>query len=329
MFEKKRYVLFALLAFSLCKAEFSPNPDAGMVSVSVDGESLQNLLSVYENSGYHDFGTTEMLENVEEIKSVNEYYFYNFKMDLSDDDLKFSMDGKLDANARKNFLGIPLHPHIKTSGINGSANAFFKDFGISEDGNVHLNVCISDVNADVSDVSYGYGLLDYLFALIGDDKINSNADVTIDKNISLLTDASNCIDLTNHIAVGYPEFLSPVGIRHSGTKVSDNKIVAYGCPVAKTKIGDAVVIGNGPCETVAYNIAVYTASDVGNAGTESKIAVSLCGDDAFGGRRCIDGALNDWTKKGQTSHLLLESSALLVNNLSFSLSSDNSGKKPG
>lgn len=97
--------MFALLTFSLCKAEFSPNPDAGMVSVSVDGESLQNLLSVYENSGYHDFGTTEMLENVEEIKSVNEYYFYNFKMDLSDDDLKFSMDGKLDANARKKIGG--------------------------------------------------------------------------------------------------------------------------------------------------------------------------------------------------------------------------------
>ncbi len=89
MFGNKKFILLFLTAVSLSEAEFSPNPDAGMVSVSMDGESLQNLLSVYENSGYHDFGTTDILENVEEIKSVNEYYFYNFKMDLSDDDLKF------------------------------------------------------------------------------------------------------------------------------------------------------------------------------------------------------------------------------------------------
>lgn len=198
---------------------------------------------------------------------------------------------------------------------------------------MHLNVCVSDVNADISDISYGYGAIIDHFIVDGilgvEDRIDSRVQSTLDAAKTSLSDASNCIDLTNHIAVGYPESLSPVGIRHSGTKVSDNEIVAYGCPVAKTKMGDAVVIGNGPCETVAYNIAVYTASDVGNAGTESKIAVSLCGDDAFGGRRCIDGALNDWTKKGQTSHLLLESSALLVDNLSFSLTSDNSGKKPG
>ncbi|PWK88734.1 PLAT/LH2 domain-containing protein [Hallerella porci] len=304
-----------------------------MVSISMDGESLQNLLSVYENSGYHDFGTTDMLENVKEIKSVNEYYFYNFKMDLSDDDLKFSMDGTLDANARVVSHGIPFHPHVKTKGIDGSANAFFKDFGISEDGNVHLNVCISDVNADISDISYGKGYIidKFIYKMWGDadEQINSKAQAAIDNAVTSFANANSCLDLTNHIAISYPEFLSPIGIQHSGTKVSDNKIMAYGCPVAKTKIGDAVVIGDGPCETVAYNIAVYTADDVGNAGTESKISVSLCGDDAFGGRRCINGALNDWTKKGQISHLLLESSALLVDNLSLSLTSDNSGSKPG
>ena len=138
MFKICKPVLLFLIALSLCKAEFAPNSDAGMVSISMDGESLQNLLSVYENSGYHDFGTTDMLENVKEIKSVNEYYFYNFKMDLSDDDLKFSMDGTLDANARVVVHGIPFHPRVRTSGINASANSFFKDFGISEDGNVHL-----------------------------------------------------------------------------------------------------------------------------------------------------------------------------------------------
>ena len=72
MFKICKPVLLFLIALSLCKAEFAPNSDAGMVSISMDGESLQNLLSVYENSGYHDFGTTDMLENVKEIKSVNE-----------------------------------------------------------------------------------------------------------------------------------------------------------------------------------------------------------------------------------------------------------------
>lgn len=103
MFKICKPVLLFLIALSLCKAEFAPNSDAGMVSISMDGESLQNLLSIYENAGYHDFGTTDMLENTKEVKSVNKYYFYNFKMDLSDDDLGFSMDGTLDANARKNF----------------------------------------------------------------------------------------------------------------------------------------------------------------------------------------------------------------------------------
>ncbi|WP_308604714.1 PLAT/LH2 domain-containing protein [uncultured Fibrobacter sp.] len=304
-----------------------------MVSISMDGESLQNLLSVYENAGYHDFGTTDMLENTKEVKSVNKYYFYNFKMDLSDDDLGFSMDGTLDANARVVVHGIPFHPRVRTSGINASANSFFKDFGISEDGNVHLNVCISDVNANISDISYGKGFIvnQFMYKMLGgaDGRVNSEAKSAIDKAITSFVDASNCIDITNHVAISYPEFLSPIGIQHAGTKVADNKISAYGCPVAKIKVGDAVVIGDGSCETVAYNIAVYTADDVGNAGTESKISFSLCGDDAFGGRRCIDGALNDWTKKGQISHLLLESSALLVDNLSLSLISDNSGSKPG
>ncbi len=96
-------IVLILCLVSLALAEFLPNPEAGRVSVSVDGESLQNLLSVYENAGYHDFGTTDMVKNVKEIKRVNEYYFYNFRMDLSDDDLGFSMDGTLDANTKKIF----------------------------------------------------------------------------------------------------------------------------------------------------------------------------------------------------------------------------------
>jgi len=45
--------IFAIFASAvLCfGATFSPNPDAGMVSVSVDQTSLQGLLTTYDNAG--------------------------------------------------------------------------------------------------------------------------------------------------------------------------------------------------------------------------------------------------------------------------------------
>lgn len=53
-------LILVIIFFSACYAvNFSPDPDAGMVSVSVDETSLQNLLSVYENAGYHDLGTAK------------------------------------------------------------------------------------------------------------------------------------------------------------------------------------------------------------------------------------------------------------------------------
>ena len=55
----KKFSFIVVICAAIClAASFSPNSDAGMVSISIDGTSLQNLLSVYENSGYHDFGTT-------------------------------------------------------------------------------------------------------------------------------------------------------------------------------------------------------------------------------------------------------------------------------
>ncbi len=46
--------IFAIFASAiLCfEAPFSPNPDAGMMSVSVDQTSLQGLLKTYDNTGY-------------------------------------------------------------------------------------------------------------------------------------------------------------------------------------------------------------------------------------------------------------------------------------
>ena len=46
----KKVVAYCFIVIaSAVAASYSPNPDAGMVSVSMDEESLQNLLSVYEN----------------------------------------------------------------------------------------------------------------------------------------------------------------------------------------------------------------------------------------------------------------------------------------
>jgi len=331
----KKFSFIVVICAAIClAASFSPNSDAGMVSISIDGTSLQNLLSVYENSGYHDFGTTEKLENVDEIKTINEYYFSDWKIDLSDNDLKFDMDGVLDAKARKEVVGIPFHPHVKTSGISAAANAFFKDFGLSSDGRIHLSVCISDADVDVSNISYGYGYILNKLVIEGifdaDDIINSNAQAAVDNALVGLADATNCIDVTNQVSVGFPEFTELMGISHAGTKVENNKILAYGCPVEKIMVGDVVAVGDNPCGTVAYNVYVYTAGDIGNAGTDSKVKVSLCGDDVSEETKCIPtGNLNDWTEKGQTSHLLIENSTVLVENLSVTLESDNTGKKSG
>lgn len=279
--------IFFSITFS---ATFSPNPDAGMVSVSVDNESLQNLLSVYENTGYHDLGTTNALEKVDEIQEINKYYFYDFSIDLAFDEINFNVLGSLDTKVEIKILDIPFfHPHVKTKGIKAKVNAFFRDFGISNDGNIHLSVCLSDNDIDISDISYGYGyILDNLIGTIyGDNKINSDSQLAFNNAKEKLTDATNCIDITDYITISYPKFLEPIGINHSGAKVENNKIHAYGCPIAKTMIGDVVVIGDGPCETIAYNISVYTAKDINNAGTNSQITLSLCGDDLSGNRKCL------------------------------------------
>lgn len=330
----KNFFIAVVVSVAACiAASFLPNSDAGMVTVSIDGNSLQNLFSVYENTGYHDFGTVKKLSIIEEIKTINEYYFEDWNIDLSGNDLKFEMDGVLDADARKVVGIIPFHPHVKTSGISAAANAFFKDFGLSSDGRIHLSICISDADVDISDISYGYGYIFNKLIIEGildvDDIINSNAQAAVDNALVGLTDATNCIDITNQVAVGFPEFTELMDISHAGTKVEENKILVYGCPVEKTMIGEVVAVSDQPCGTVAYNIYVYTAGDIDYAGTDSKIKVSFCGDDVSGNPKCLIKDLNDWTEKGQISHLLIESSAVIVKNLSLTLESDNVGKKSG
>ena len=62
-------ISFILLFTAFCLgANYAPNTDASMITISVDEKSLQELFNVYENLGYHDFGTSSMLENIDEVK---------------------------------------------------------------------------------------------------------------------------------------------------------------------------------------------------------------------------------------------------------------------
>jgi hypothetical protein len=326
-----KFLLFFLVSY--CGASsFAPNPDAGRVSVSVDEESLQNLLSVYENTGSHDFGTMEKLNDVDEIKRVDRYYLYNWKIDLSEDDLKFSVEGTLDAQGRKKVWRIPLHPYVHFGGLYASADVFFQNLDLSDDGRVNLSLCIADANVNLSDASYGYG--DIMDELVADgffhvDKlINKNVQNAVDNALIQMTETSKCINITRDILVGYPEFSKTININHVGTKVENKKLSVYGCPTAGKMVGGTVVINNNPCETVSYSISVYTSNEVPYAGTASKITLALCGDDIHGVNKCFSKELNGKTGDGEISHLFIENSTVLVNNLSLTLDSDNSGKYP-
>ena len=289
---KKIFVAASIGCALSYAAEFKPNEDAGMVKVSVDGASLQNVLSVYENAGYHDFGTTENIEGIEEIKKVNQYYLYDWRIGLVGNDIEFDMKGVMDANARKVVGFIPFHPHVHTSGIRGRANAFFKDFGLSDDGKVHLNVCLTNADIDINRISYGYGLIMDQLIINGvldvDGTINSQAQSAVDNALADMTQSTNCIDFTDHIGAKFPEFASSMEVAHAGTNVENGNIIAYGCPVKKRMVGEAVYVSDAPCESVTYDILVYTAKEIDHAGTDSYIVATVC--DVYG--KCLSFNLN-------------------------------------
>lgn len=324
-------LILAIFLFSACYAvNFSPDPDAGMVSVSVDETSLQNLLSVYENAGYHDLGTAKKIEEVDQMRQVRRYLLHDFQIDMQDDNIKLNLNGEIDATARVPVGPFHFRPHIRTKGINVDADIFFKDFGLSIDEKNHLNVCLTGVNPDVSHVTYNetpfIDLFIYKFMGNATEELNEHVQAGIDNAISVYADASNCIDLTNHITVGFPEFAGNMSVQHAGTKTKDSEISIYGCPIATSTMGDYVVVSNKPCETVSYNISVYTAKDIDDATTESKISLSLCGDDISGGTKCLP---TKQLRNGQISHFVEEAPFALAQNLSLTLSSDNSGNHPG
>lgn len=320
-------MLFVNTVFS---TTYAPNQKAGMVTVSMDEESLQNLLAAYDNAGYHDLKLTQKLDEVNEIKKINELYFHNFQIKLEENDISLQLEGVVDANLRV-VKGIPFHPHVKTSGIDASANVFLYDFNVSNDEKVHLNICLSGVDTEMSNISYGYGFIaDKILAkAFADDYANSIVQSKVDAAIKLESGGTDCIDITDYVAISYPKFLAPIGLQHTGSDVKDGEILAYGCPVEKNTVGNEIAVGNGPCETVDYKITIHTAEDIGNAGTNSKITMSLCGDDIFGMPRCFKENIDGKTGMGDKSFLKIESPYVLVKNLSVNLESDNSGKKPG
>ena len=200
--------------------------------------------------------------------------------------------------------------------------AMLKSYSSSDDSNIHLNICLSDkVNTDISDISYGYGYILDKFVIEGafekDIYLNNQLQNTVEAATKTLTDASNCIDITNQLGITYPLFLNSITPQHSGTKIKDKKISAYACPVAKSMLGDTLVISNSPCGTASYSFSVYTANDIGNAGTESNITLQFCGNDILGKYRCFESPLNKMTSPGQTSHLLVEKGFVLVDSLSL------------
>lgn len=327
---KKTIILLTLFVNAVFSATYAPNLKAGMVTVSMDEESLQNLLTVFDNAGYHDLKLTQKLDKVKEIKKINELYFHDFQIKLEENDIAFQLEGVVDANLRV-VKGIPFHPHVKTSGIDAAANIFLYDFNASSDKNVHLNICLSSVNTEMSNISYGYGFIadKIIGKAFADDYANSLVQTKVDAAIELESEGTDCIDITDYVAISYPKFLVPIGLQHTGSDVKGGKILAYGCPVEKITVGDAVAVGNGPCETIDYKIIIHTAEDIDNAGTNSKITMSFCGDDIFGTQRCIKVNIDGKTRKGDKFFLNVENPYVLVENLSLNLESDNTGKESG
>ena len=325
-----KFLLFILVSYCWASS-FAPNPDAGRISVSIDENSLQNLLSVYENTGFHDFGVTEKLNGIDEIKRVDRFYFYNWKIDLNDDNFNFSVDGMLEARARKVVI-IPFHPYVKTNGIRADADVFFQNIEMSDDEKIQLGLCMADANVDISDVSYGYGYIFDELVVNGiadaDGKINLGARNAAENAFKSMTDASHCINITEGIMIGYPEISKKLQINHVGKKIDNKRLSVYGCPTAEKMVGGTVVVSDNPCETVSYSVSVYTSNEVAHAGTASKITLTLCGDYIYGQNRCFSEELNGNTGDGEISHLLTEKSIVLVSNLSLTLNSDNSGKYP-
>lgn len=324
-------LFLVIFLISACyAATFSPDPNAGMVSVSVDETSLQNLLSIYENAGYHDFGTTKKIEEVNEIRQIKRYLLYDFQIDVRDDNINLNLNAEIDISARVPIGPFHFRPHVRTNDINADAEVFIKDFGLSRDDKHHLNLCLTGVNPDVSHVTYNdFSFIDlFVYKFLGNatERLNEQIQAGIDDAISVYTDASNCIDLTNHITVSFPEFAGNMSVLHAGTKIKDNEISIQGCPIVKNTTGGYVIVSNNPCETVSYNVSVYTAKDVGDAETGSKISLSLCGEDFSRDTKCI---LKKQLKNGQISHFVEEAPFALTHNLSLTLSSDNSGNHPG
>lgn len=297
---KKILVMLLWVATIGFAVEFNPSSEAGKVSVTVDETSLKNLISVYENAGYYDFGVYQMSKKALPDKDwlkikINALYFWNFQLNLTDGYLELDVNGNADVSS--SFLYV-LHPHLKTN-ASAHADMLFKDFAVSDENKIDLSVCLSNVDVDLSGSTFGYVKIIDDFLVDNMDAIAKNA---VQAKIKEEANFYNCIDITKYVTINYPDFLAPIRIKHPRTKIKNNEISVYGCPTTKSIVDDVVVVGDTPCETVGYDIVVYTANDIPDAGTNSKITLNLCGDDIFGEHKCFEIQLKDGLAAGIVHH---------------------------
>lgn len=311
-------------------ANFKPNSKAGIVSVSIDETSMQKLVSVYENAGYFDFGAVQALREADidhvKVNEIRRLYFHDFLLNVENDELSVTIKG--DINAKTTAYSI-FHPHVMKNNASAKADMVFRDFGVSDDGSIDLSVCLFNVAADIGDAAYGYGILD---DLIGEKIVEPRVKSELQAKLKEKANLYNCIELTKYIGLGYPDFLNPVAVEHPRVQTKNDEISVYGCPVIKTTQNNVVVVNDSPCGTVGYNVAIYTANDISNSGTNSNITLELCGDDYSGQNTCLEKIE---IKNGLSGNEfarnipIIETADVLVNNLSLALNSDNTGRGPG
>lgn len=323
----------AFAAASFGAYTFAPNENTGMIKISVNGNDLSNVVKAYENTGFHDFGLSEKILDVPQITNIKSFYLHDFTMTLNEPYVNFKMKGSLKADAKETLGPLTFRADVRTKGINAKASAFFGQMGVSDDNNVHLNVCLSEIDADVDNIHYGYGAFIDAIVIDGwldiDGQANSKVDDRIKQFRAEKEKSQKCMDLSDFLTISYPTFLGDLGVSKAGTKVEDGKIVAYGCPVAKSKLGNQTVVSMQPCETASYTVGVFTSPIVGDAGTKSNTSFKLCGNTVVGKYECISKTLPSGTGKGQNSYFTLETTKVFTDNLSMTLTSDNTGSSPG
>lgn len=338
-------------------AVFSPNEYAGMVTLSIDENSLNNLVKLYIHSSPTDLGTASAILNKLPQSSsfsmdVNSLYFHNFMLSLEGETASLKATAVI--NGESEIVSL-FHSSVSTANLSGRLGLSLSDGDLISfvDENhvsttdVDMELCLTEMKLTNVELhtSTDFSLADLVFpgmttltdALISSDLVEDYLKDTL--NYILESDRSNmarlangktllnsaCFSITKDFTTSYPKFADDFSIIHSGVKIENDEIIAYGCPVLKPLAGDNVYIGDFPCGTVVYKFHAYTGKSAG-AGTDAGIKVTLCGKDYNGiPGRCVKGTLNGDTEKNGISFARVEFPYLLVDDFSIVVENDDSG----